>query len=124
MDYAKSLIDKKAGKNAAAAERAAASGSDDIDDDAEEESWTFVGEADDEESGIEAALRQSTFLTSTGGPSPELAKALGSRALTGSHRTVPNVTSLPRSPLDLAAIESSGSESGSNPSPKATSHGH
>lgn len=116
MDYAKSLIDKKAGKNAAAAERAATSGSDEIEDDAEEESWTFVGEADDEDSGMEAVLRQSTFLNSAGGPSSELAKALGSRAL----KTTPNIVSLPRSPLNLTANNSSASDSGSNPSPRET----
>lgn len=113
MDYAKSLIDKKAGKNAAAAERAATSGSDDIDDAAEEESWTFVGEADDEDSGVEAALRQSTFLS------------LGSRALVGSgSKTTTNIVSLPRSPLSLTANNSSGSDSGSNPSPREIRHGH
>lgn len=114
MDYAKSLIDKKAGKNAAAAERAGTSGSDEIDDDAEEESWTFVGEADDEDSGMEAALKHSTFLKSMSGPSAEVAKALGSRALVGSSKTTSNVVTLPRS---LLANNSSESESGSNSSP-------
>lgn len=118
MDYAKSLIDKKAGNNAAAAERAT-SGSDDIEDDAEEESWTFVGEADDEDSSMEAALRQSQFLTSAGDPSPELTKALRSRALVGKRSS----RMLPRSPLNLTAHNSSESDSGSNPSPRDT-RGH
>lgn len=61
MEYAKSLIEKKAGKNAAAARHAATSGSEDIEDDDEEESWTFVtGEEDDSE--VDTMLRKSTIL--------------------------------------------------------------
>lgn len=115
MDYAKSLIEKKAGKNAAAAERAT-SGSDDIDDDAEEESWTFVGEGDDEDSDVDAALKHASFLTSPssfGSSSPN--KTLGSRALMGSNQVLPNLASLSRSPLKMATT-SSISISGNDPS--------
>lgn len=78
MEYAKSLIEKKAMKNAAAADRAATSGSEEVDDDAEEESWTFVGDADDEEIDVDAALKRSSlFLSST---SDHGGKALGTRA--------------------------------------------
>lgn len=69
MEYAKSLIEKKAGKNAAAAERAATSGSDgDLDDDVEEESWTFIGDdtgtEDDGDIDIDAMMKRSQFLAS------------------------------------------------------------
>ncbi|KAK7745822.1 Sterol 3-beta-glucosyltransferase [Cytospora paraplurivora] len=84
MEYAKSLIEKKAGKNAAAAERAATSGSDgDMDDDAEEESWTFIGDDtaldDDGDIDIDAIMKRSQFLT--GSPDVERSQVLGSQAL-------------------------------------------
>lgn len=84
MEYAKSLIEKKAGKNAAAAERAATSGSDgDMDDDAEEESWTFIGDDtavdDDGDIDIGAIMKRSQFLT--GPPDAERSRVLGSQAL-------------------------------------------
>ncbi|KAF3764048.1 family 1 glycosyltransferase [Cryphonectria parasitica EP155] len=67
MEYAKSLIEKKAGKNAAAAGHTSNYGSDTVDDDAEEESWTFVGEDgpdEDEDVDIDIALQRSSFFTS------------------------------------------------------------
>lgn len=78
MEYAKSLIEKKAMKNAAAADRATTSGSEDIDDDAEEESWTFVGDGDDEDIDVDAALKQSSLFISSGGEHG--VKVLGTRA--------------------------------------------
>lgn len=65
MEYAKSLIEKKSMKNAAAAERATTSGSEEVDDDAEEESWTFIGDADDEDIDVDAALKRSSLFIST-----------------------------------------------------------
>lgn len=86
MEYAKSLIERKAGRNAAAAERAATSGSDDLDDDAEEESWTFIGDdtgPDENDLDIDGVMRRSQFLvplSSPDGPSARN-KSLGSKAL-------------------------------------------
>lgn len=83
MEYAKSLIEKKAGKNAAAAERAATSGSDgDMDDDVEEESWTFIGDdtsPEDDDLEIDAILKRSQFLANL--PDVGKSQALGSQAL-------------------------------------------
>lgn len=67
MEYAKSLIEKKSMKNTAAAERATTSGSEELDDDAEEESWTFVGDADDEDIDVDATLKRSSLFISSGG---------------------------------------------------------
>ncbi|KAK7700349.1 Sterol 3-beta-glucosyltransferase [Diaporthe eres] len=71
MEYAKSLIERKAGRNAAAAERAATSGSDDMDDDAEEESWTFIGDdtgPDENDLDIDGVMRRSQFLVPLASP--------------------------------------------------------
>lgn len=88
MEYAKSLIERKAGRNAAAAERAATSGSDDMDDDAEEESWTFIGDdtgPDENDLDIDGVMRRSQFLMPVGSPDGPSArnKSLGSKALAG-----------------------------------------
>lgn len=77
MEYAKSLIERKAGKNAAAAERAATSGTTgDMDDDVEEESWTFIGDdtspEDDGDAEIDAIIKRSQFLASfSDAPKPQ-----------------------------------------------------
>ncbi|OAA59786.1 udp-glucose:sterol glycosyltransferase [Niveomyces insectorum RCEF 264] len=68
MEYAKSLVKAKAGKNAPRSD-----GDDDEDDDEPEESWTFVGEDD--------PMQQSIILTADGGGSMGSNKALGSRVL-------------------------------------------
>lgn len=73
MEYAKSLVMKKAGKNAAAA---AATDSEDYDD-VEEESWTFVGDGDaSDELAAEAAVAGVA-----GGGMTMGSKALGSRLM-------------------------------------------
>lgn len=84
MEYAKSLIEKKAGKNAAAAERAATTGSvGDMDDDVEEESWTFIGDdtspEDDGDVEIDAIMKRSQFLASFSDAAKP--QALGSKTL-------------------------------------------
>lgn len=84
MEYAKSLIERKAGKNAAAAERAATSGSDgDVDDDAEEESWTFIGDEagplSDDDLDLDTVMKRSQLL----GAFPDAARSqvLGGKVL-------------------------------------------
>lgn len=122
MEYAKSLIERKAGRNAAAAERAATSGSDDLDDDAEEESWTFIGDdtgPDDNDLDIDGVMRRSQFLVplSPEGP-PTKHKSLGSKALMSGNpllMTAGNTAIIPtsqRSPLGLPR-QSSASNDGS-----------
>ncbi|KAJ0114469.1 hypothetical protein J7T55_010859 [Diaporthe amygdali] len=122
MEYAKSLIERKAGRNAAAAERAATSGSDDLDDDAEEESWTFIGDdtgPDDNDLDIDGVMRRSQFLVplSPEGP-PAKHKSLGSKALMSGNpllMTAGNTAIIPtsqRSPLGLPR-QSSASNDGS-----------
>lgn len=90
MEYAKSLIERKAGRNAAAAERAATSGSDDLDDDVEEESWTFIGDdtgPDENDLDIDGVMRRSQLLMPIGSPEgpPARTKSLGSKALMSSN---------------------------------------
>ncbi|KAJ9144670.1 Sterol 3-beta-glucosyltransferase [Pleurostoma richardsiae] len=97
MEYAKSLVVKKASKNAVAAAAAAASPHDsdegleaDLDDEEDEESWTFVGgEGDYFDGGASKALAAAAAadadaLAAAGGMTPILGrKALGSRVLGG-----------------------------------------
>ncbi|KAL1862897.1 Sterol 3-beta-glucosyltransferase [Diaporthe australafricana] len=113
MEYAKSLIERKAGRNAAAAERATTSGSDDLDDDVEEESWTFIGDdaGPDDDLDIDGVMRRSQLLMPLGSPlgSPDgpsaRHKSLGSKALMSSNpllMTAGNAAIIPtslRSPL-------------------------
>ncbi|KUI72467.1 Sterol 3-beta-glucosyltransferase [Cytospora mali] len=122
MEYAKSLIEKKAGKNAAAAERAATSGSDgDLDDDVEEESWTFIGDdagpEDDGDVDIDAIMKRSQILA--GFTDITRSQTLGNKSLMRSN-TVLSIgsSSMPgqRSPVP--------SRSTSNDSAKLTDMGH
>lgn len=89
MEYAKSLIEKKSMKNAAAAERATTSGSEEVDDDVEEESWTFIGDADDEDIDVDAALKRSSLFITSG--SEHGGKSLGTRA---TRATIPTTSVL------------------------------
>ena len=73
MEYAKSLVIKKAGKNAAAA---AATDSEDFDD-AEEESWTFVGDGD----GSDELAAEAAVTGVAGGGLSMGSKALGSKIM-------------------------------------------
>lgn len=103
MEYAKSLIERKAGRNAAAAERAATSGSDDMDDDAEEESWTFIGDdtgPDENDLDIDGVMRRSQLLMPIGSPDGPSArsKSLGSKVLMSGNNPTIIPTAL-RSPL-------------------------
>lgn len=106
MEYAKSLIETKAGRNAAAAERAATSGSDDMDDEAEEESWTFIGDdtgPDENDLDIDGVMRRSQFLMPLGSPDGPSArsKSLGSKALMSGNNPaiIPTAQRSPLSPL-------------------------
>lgn len=123
MEYAKSLIERKAGRNAAAAERATTSGSDDLDDDAEEESWTFIGDdtgPDENDLDIDGVMRRSQFLVPLASPDGPSArnKSLGSKALMSGN--IPSLISaanpaiLPvaqRSPLSPARHSDTGNDS-------------
>lgn len=122
MEYAKSLIERKAGRNAAAAERATTSGSDDMDDDAEEESWTFIGDdtgPDENDLDIDGVMRRSQLLMPIGSPEGPSAKtkSLGSKALmSGNNPLMPGVNpaTIPkaqRSPLGLPTQGSASNDS-------------
>lgn len=123
MEYAKSLIERKAGRNAAAAERAATSGSDELDDDAEEESWTFIGDdtgADENDLDIDGVMRRSQFLVPLSSPEGPSArnKSLGSKALMGGNNPLlmpgTNPAIIPtaqRSPLSPSRHSDTGNDS-------------
>ncbi|KAI1082540.1 glycosyltransferase family 1 protein [Whalleya microplaca] len=95
MEYAKSLIKSKAGKNAAAATATTTTGPDgavpdDVDVDVfddEEESWTFVGtaggDADLDTDLVAAAARKAAAVEGVGGARGGVGTAIGSRLLGG-----------------------------------------
>lgn len=121
MEYAKSLIERKAGRNAAAAERATTSGSDDMDDDVEEESWTFIGDdaGPDDDLDIDGVMRRSQLLMPLGSPDGPSARnmSLGSKALMSGNpllMTAGNAAIIPtslRSPLGPPIQSSIGNDS-------------
>lgn len=113
MEYAKTCIEEKVYKNLAAADRATASGSEDVDDDVEE-SWTFIGDGEDEELDIDPVLRRSVLFASTG----DAGQALGTRAtLSGTGVLWANTgTTLPAVQQTASNNSSGTSGTGSGPS--------
>ncbi|KAI1338154.1 glycosyltransferase family 1 protein [Xylariaceae sp. FL0016] len=81
MEYAKSLVKSKAGKNAAAARGAASPDGTAVDDESEEESWTFVGGND--EVDPELVVKKSALSEMEANLSSASGQALGSRLLGG-----------------------------------------
>lgn len=130
MEYAKSLIERKAGRNAAAAERAATSGSDDLDDDVEEESWTFIGDdtgTDENDLDIDGVMRRSQFLVPIGLPEGPSArnKSLGSKALMSSSNplVMPGGNSAVKPPAQRSPLSPPRQGSTSNDSAKENDRG-
>lgn len=119
MEYAKTCIEEKVYKNIAAADRATASGSEEIDDDVEE-SWTFIGDGEDEELDIDPVLRRSVLFASAG----DAGKALGTKATpsntgvlwTNTGTTLPAVQQTVSN--NSSGTSGSGSGPGSGPSPR------